>query len=102
MPSPVRDDLAEMTLGTGNRRPDILASVDTDPLPDERADALRHDVKALEYDAEQAAERAAGYVVKRVAAVLVGMLVITWLVPRKRASPPRLPLIVNCRLRSRL
>jgi hypothetical protein len=55
---------------------------DADPEPVDRADALRHDVGALEQDAEQAAERA-GYVMKRVAPVVVGLVLVAWLLGRR-------------------
>jgi hypothetical protein len=57
--------------------------VDTDPLPVDRADALRHDVGALEQDAEQVAERAAGYAFKRVAPVVLGLVLVAWLLGRR-------------------
>jgi hypothetical protein len=59
--------------------------VDTDPSPEpvDRADALRHDVEALEQDAEQVAERAAGYAIKRVAPVVLGLVLGAWLLGRR-------------------
>jgi hypothetical protein len=57
--------------------------MDTSPEPVDRADALRHDVGALEHDAEQVAERAAGYVLKRVAPVVLSLVLVAWLLGRR-------------------
>jgi len=61
----------------------VDTNTDTGPEPVDRADALRHDVGALENDAEQAAERAAGYVLKRVAPVVLGLVLVAWLLGRR-------------------
>ena len=66
-----------------NTNTDTDTDTDTGPEPVDRADALRHDVGALEHDAEQAAERAAGYALKRVAPVVLGLVLLAWLLGRR-------------------
>ncbi len=61
----------------------VDTNADTGPVPVDRADALRHDVGALEHDAEEAAERAAGYALKRVAPVVLSLVLVAWLLGRR-------------------
>jgi hypothetical protein len=61
----------------------VDTNADPGPEPVDRADALRHDVEALEHDAEEVAERAAGYALKRVAPVVVGLVLVAWLLGRR-------------------
>jgi hypothetical protein len=74
---------------TGAGRGDALTPVEEAGV--DRSEALLHDVEALERNAEEAADSVVWYFMLRIVPVVVAVLVVTWLVGRRRVRRSQLP-----------
>ncbi len=64
--------------------------MESDQIPEDPADALRDNLTTLDRDAGEAADAAAGYLLRRYVPAVVGLIVAAWFVHRFRGRRRRL------------